>query len=87
MDELVSKYEPELLNNDQLMPSEYKTRLTKAVVGFRILLDAIQAKEKLGQHRKLADQIGVYQALLETDSLEAQQLVNYMQSRQLGIGE
>lgn len=87
MDELVSKYEPELLSNDQLMPSEYKTRLTKAVVGFRILLDAIQAKEKLGQHRKPADQIGVYQALLETDSLEAQQLANYMKNRQLGIGE
>ncbi|WP_067100759.1 FMN-binding negative transcriptional regulator [Marinomonas atlantica] len=87
MDELVSKYEPELLSNNQLMPSEYKARLTKAVVGFRIVLDDIQAKEKLGQHRKPADQTGVYQALLETDSLEAQQLANYMQSRQLGIGE
>jgi transcriptional regulator len=86
MDELVIKYEPSLLANQKLMPEEFKQNLRQAVVGFKIVVDKIQAKEKLGQHRKKEDQQGVYLALKESPHLEAKALSMYMEKRDIGTG-
>ncbi|MBJ7555521.1 FMN-binding negative transcriptional regulator [Marinomonas spartinae] len=87
MDELVSKYEPELHNNNELMPLAFKQTLSQAIVGFRIVIDDIQAKDKLGQHRKQDDQIGVYRALSESTHGDSLALASYMNKRHLGTGE
>lgn len=86
MDQLVTKYEPELLTNKEIMPEEYQARLRDSVVGFRIEIDEIHAKEKLGQHRKKEDQTGVYSGLKNASSQDANALASYMQNRNLGIG-
>ncbi|NVK26026.1 MAG: FMN-binding negative transcriptional regulator [Gammaproteobacteria bacterium] len=86
MDELVSKYEPILHKRQDIMPSDYKQKLAQGVVGFKILLDDIQAKEKLGQHRKTADQSGVYSGLNKSAHLDAKSLARYMQKRKVGTG-
>jgi len=86
MNQLVAKYEPELLDTQELMPSEYQERLRKGVVGFKILVDDIHAKEKLGQHRKSDDQEGVFAALRESTHPDAVALSSYMQKRKLGLG-
>jgi transcriptional regulator len=83
---LITKYEPEILNNHDLMPQEYMDRLLKAVVGFKIQIDRIDAKEKLGQHKNIADQNGVYEALSNSSSLDSVQLARYMKHRNLGDG-
>lgn len=87
IDELVAKYEPELLRDNTMIPAEFKQQLLSAVVGFKIVIDDIQAKEKLGQHRSDADQQGVYQALCESESPQAQMLAGYMRKRKLGTGQ
>jgi transcriptional regulator len=86
MNELVAKYEPALLDNKALMPEEYQAKLRHAVVGIKITIEHIDAKEKLGQQRKVIDQQGVFKALSESDDIGDTQLANYMRKRQLGVG-
>ncbi|MCL2912815.1 FMN-binding negative transcriptional regulator [Shewanella corallii] len=81
LDKTVSKYEPELE-----IPAEYKDKLSKGIVGFKITIETLQGNEKLGQHRSAADQAGVAQALCLSDSLESQQLCQYMRRREIGLG-
>lgn len=86
IDHLIEKYEPSLSRNAALMPEEYVHKLSQAIVGFRVVVSSIQAKEKLGQHRKVADQIGVYHALAHSVSTESRALAKYMLQRNLGTG-
>lgn len=83
---LVEKYEPELLSNAELMPQEYVEKLLKAVVGFKIVVDEIHAKEKLGQHKNSEDQLSVFAALDQSQSNDSIQLASYMKRRGLGNG-
>ncbi|MGF1742361.1 FMN-binding negative transcriptional regulator [Vibrio profundum] len=87
MDTLINKYEPELLSNKDIMPDDYQHKLRQAIVPFRIVVDKIQAKEKLGQHRKTGDQQGVYFALQESQHPDANVLAEYMNKRELGTGK
>lgn len=87
LNELVEKYEPTLLHNESLMPSTFVQRLSLAIVGFRIRVDEIQAKEKLGQHRSKLDQLGVFSALSRSEHNDAIALAQYMQLRKLGVGD
>ncbi|WP_100658752.1 FMN-binding negative transcriptional regulator [Alteromonas flava] len=85
--QLVAHQEPEISQDPPYWPEEYIQRLIKAVVGFTIQVDDIQAKEKLGQHKTHADQTGVYTALQHTPNLSAQKLAAYMREAQKGIGK
>ena len=86
IDSLIQKYEPEITNNTSLMPADYMEKLLKAVVGFKVVVDDIHAKEKLGQQKKNEDQLGVYNALRQSPDSEARQLADYMKKRGLGNG-
>jgi len=86
MNTLVEKFEPELLDAPGVMPPDYQSKLRQAVVGFKIVVDEIHAKEKLGQHRKVADQEGVFSALRESNQSDATALASYMEKRKLGVG-
>lgn len=86
MDDLVAQYEPKLNQDKDTMPDDYRQKLQQAVVGFKISLTGIQAKEKLGQHKKAEDQAAVYQALKQSPYTEAQELATYMEQRELGLG-
>ena len=83
---LIETYEPEIVNDHDLMPTDYVNRLLKAVVGFKIHVDRIDAKEKLGQHRHVDDQINVFETLANSQNLESIQLARYMKSRGRGNG-
>lgn len=81
LDETVKKYEPKLT-----IPEDFKSKLSKGIVGFKINIESLQGKEKLGQHRSTEDQLGVTSALSEAESLESQLLYQYMVNRGVGIG-
>lgn len=83
---LIDKYEPELLENLDIMPADYQLKLRSGVVGFKIIIDEIQAKEKLGQHRKVEDQKGVFAGLQKSKDLGAVGLRAYMERRNVGKG-
>ncbi|MGB3727418.1 MAG: FMN-binding negative transcriptional regulator [Glaciecola sp.] len=84
--DVVAKYEPNIANDTILMPSEYVNKLVSGVVGFRIEIDDIHATEKLGQHKKLSDQQGVFEALSNSQHQDAIELAKYMQRRGVGTG-
>jgi len=86
MANLIVKYEPELLNNPEIMPAGYQLKLRNGVVGFKIVIDEIQAKEKLGQHRNPEDQKGVFAGLQNSRNLNAAGLCAYMEKRNVGTG-
>ncbi|MDO6712171.1 FMN-binding negative transcriptional regulator [Aliiglaciecola sp. 2_MG-2023] len=87
MRQLISHYEPSLLKDDSTMPEDYQQRLRQAVVGFKLEIDDIQGKEKLGQHRKHEDQLGVFSSLNNSADPVAKLLAEYMEERSLGNGE
>jgi transcriptional regulator len=82
----VKQYEPELLNNDDLMPEDYQQKLSKAIVSFKVTVTNIEAKHKLGQQRKQEDQQGVISALEKSDNTDAVGLAQYMRKTNVGIG-
>ncbi len=85
---LITKYEPDLLKADEtVMPEEFVSKLSKGIVGFKITISQLQGKEKLGQHRTKADQVGVTAALSQSIDLNAVLLHDYMKQRKLGLGE
>lgn len=86
IDAVVKKYEPEVLRNLELMPTDYTDKLLKAVVGFKIEVDDIHAKEKLGQHKSIEDQRRVFAALASSQHRNSVELAEYMRHRQLGTG-
>lgn len=73
-----------MLENAELMPADYQQKFAQAIVGFKITLDEIQAKEKLGQHKRIEEQQSVYQALATSAYGDAQSLAQYMKRRNLG---
>ncbi|MFM2478272.1 FMN-binding negative transcriptional regulator [Celerinatantimonas sp. MCCC 1A17872] len=82
LDETVKKYDPNLT-----IPEGFKSKLSKGIVGFKINIESLQGKEKLGQHRSTEDQLGVTSALSKTESLQSQLLYQYMLNRGVGIGK
>lgn len=83
---LMQKFEPELLVDRDVVSAEYQEKLSRGIVGFKISIEVIEAKAKLGQHRSIEDQQGVTAALSKSPSAEHQALVNYMHELKLGIG-
>jgi transcriptional regulator len=83
---MLKKYEPNRFADDDFIPEEYQTKLMKGIVGFKMRITDLQAKEKLGQHRNHADQRGVTQALSQAGDLDAQQLYAYMLANNIGTG-
>tara|TARA_B100002049_G_scaffold237263_1_gene227398 strand:- start:4123 stop:4722 length:600 start_codon:yes stop_codon:yes gene_type:complete len=87
LDELISQYEPSILNDTSLLPGDYQAKLLRGIIGIKIKLDSIQAKEKLGQHKSIADQLGVVAGLKKDKHPDAQSLLSYMLKTEVGIGK
>lgn len=87
LNKLTANYEPALLNDKAIMPDEYQSKLSRAIVTFKIVLNDIQGKEKLGQSKSQADQAAVYAALQQQDNHEAAMLAAYMKQHAIGIGD
>ncbi len=83
----INKYEPSLLDNGGFIPKEFKAKLSKGIVGFKITISKLQGKDKLGQHRSNEDQQGVARQLAMSSDYEAQKLYRYMKIHQLGLGK
>lgn len=86
LDKSMAKYEPELLDQRDVVTAEYVERLSSAIVGFKIELTDLQGTQKLGQHKSTQDQFSVYSALSNSAGLDEKALANYMLRRSLGVG-
>jgi transcriptional regulator len=83
---LVTQYEPALLDNETVMPVDYQHKLAKAIVGFKVEVQQIEGKHKLGQHKSGDDQRGTVEGLKRSKHQDAKALLAYMQQTGLGIG-
>lgn len=86
VDEIVKQYEANLLNSDTIMPDEYKNKLLASIVGVKVAICRIEGQQKLGQHRNVEDQKGVYTGLSKSDRIESLALANYMSKYKIGMG-
>jgi len=86
VEEVVHKYEPELLIKRDVITNEFMDKLLSGIVGFKIELSNIEGKLKLGQQRNREDQVGVYNALKNSEGLGARSLAQYMEKQSLGTG-
>jgi transcriptional regulator len=86
VEELVEKYEADLLVKRDILTENFRDKLLPAIVGFKIVLSKIEGKLKLGQQRSIADQQGVYQGLCNSSHLDALALARYMEKLSLGKG-
>lgn len=83
---LVNQYEPALLNNEALMPADYQHKLATAIVGFKIEIQQIEGKHKLGQHKSVADQQGTVTGLQSSQRSDSSALLAYMRQTGIGLG-
>ncbi len=83
----VKKFEPSLQNNKEIIPSEFRDKLSTGVICFKIEITKLEGKLKLGQQRSNEDQKGVVKGLQEQDNTDAQALVKYMLEHKIGIGK
>lgn len=82
----IAKYEPNL-TTDNVIPDSYKDKLSKGIVGFKLVIMDIQGKEKLGQHRSAGDQQGVVDGLGQSRNTQATELLTYMHNTGVGLGD
>lgn len=74
----LAHFEPALL--DSLSREQgYLEKMQAGVVGFRLPIETLTGKAKLGRQRSEADQAGVEAALAESRNPQARQLWHYMQ--------
>ncbi len=76
-DTLLAKYEPDLLDDAAILDDDYRRRLLRGTVSFRIRLDDLQGKAKLGLNRSPEDQAGVLAGLGDSADPLARQLGGY----------
>lgn len=86
VEEVVNKYEPDLLVKRDIITDEFRDKLLSDIVGFKIEISDIECKLKLGQQRNTEDQSGVYNALLNSSDLDAQSLAQHMKKLSVGTG-
>lgn len=84
IDQVVEKYEPQLLIKQDIVTKQFKHKMLAGIVGFKIELTKLEGQLKLGQNRSKDDQSGIYDALNRSSSCEDIALAKYMQK--LGMG-
>ena len=75
-----------MLEGNGFIPDGYQQKLAKGIVGFKIVIDKLQGKQKLGQHRNQSDQQGVAQGLSLSNRADEKQLLAYMMKNNIGLG-
>lgn len=70
---------PEAWRGD--LPTEYQSKMLKAIVGFEISITRLEGKFKLGQNRSPEDIAGVYAALSQSERPEDKLLAKFMQGQ------
>ncbi|WP_339724343.1 FMN-binding negative transcriptional regulator [uncultured Paraglaciecola sp.] len=78
VDQVVEKYEPQLLVKKDIVTEKIKHKMLAGIVGFKIELTQIEGKSKLGQNRSKEDQAGIYNALSNSSDFDDLALANYM---------
>jgi transcriptional regulator len=83
VDQVVEKYEPQLLAKRDIVTDQIKHKMLAGIVGFKIELTTLEGQLKLGQNKSKDDQTGVLNALNNSNNLNDLMLSSYMQKMDL----
>jgi transcriptional regulator len=83
VEQVVEKYEPQLLVQQDIVTDQIKHKMLAGIVGFKIALTTLEGQLKLGQNKSKDDQTGVLNALNNSNNLNDLMLSNYMQKMNL----
>ncbi|WP_299491854.1 FMN-binding negative transcriptional regulator [uncultured Shewanella sp.] len=87
MERTFTQFEPDLVVDSPVSTLVYRQTLLAGIVAFKIDIAHWQGKQKLGQQKSLADQQGVVRGLQASNTPDAQGLLAYMQTTQIGMGK
>jgi transcriptional regulator len=86
VDQVVEKYEPQLLVKRDIVTDQLKHKMLSGIVGFKIELTTLEGQLKLGQNKSQSDQTGAYHGLNNSSNLDNLALANYMKKLNIGLG-
>ena len=87
LEKTIEKFEPELLTDPTIITEQFRGKLLSHIVSFKINIERIEGKQKLGQHRSSQDQQGVVAGLRASGNSDADNLLSYMFKKGIGTGK
>ncbi len=61
LDKMLDYFQPDLKNDNVTLPDEFRAKLMQGITGVQIEVIEIQGKLKLGQERKIEDQLRIFE--------------------------
>jgi transcriptional regulator len=80
LEHMIRLYDSDYLKQWATLPTEYKSKMSKGIVVFDIIVTDLQGKKKLSQNRTDVDKQSVVQALSASSNANDQTIADYMRS-------
>lgn len=78
MEKMIGQYDTAYLNQWAGLPMEYKTRMLKGIVNFKIRVKALQGKSKLSQNRNETERENIIKAFENSGDVNEATIAEYM---------
>ena len=79
LEEMIANFEPAYKKQWDALPEDFKTKMLKGIVPFRIIVDDLQAKKKLSQNKTTAEQQKIIDTLSRSSLANEKSIADYMQ--------
>lgn len=78
----IDNYESAYRQQWDNFPEEYKSKMTKGIVAFEIVVTEVKAKKKLSQNRTEEEKQRIIKSLSESEDSNERQIANFMKKEQ-----
>ncbi len=86
LEEMIRFYnDDKYLQQWQTMPMDFKLKMIKGIIGFNIVVDDLQAKQKLSQNRSSQEQQNIINDFSKSADSNEQEIAAYMKKQQKDI--
>ena len=78
LDKTINNYEKSYKNQWDSLPDDYKLKMSKGIVAFKVKVTDLQAKKKLSQNKTETERMNIIQSLSESDETNSKLIAEYM---------
>lgn len=78
LEKTILNYESEYKEQWDSISNDYKNKMIKGIVAFRIIVDEVQAKQKLSQNKKDSEKQNIINALKQSEDRNENLIAEYM---------
>gem|GEM_PF-1614175 len=82
LEKMINEYEQAFMQQWKNIPMDVKLKLFKGIVPFRIVVNDIQAKEKLSQNKNYNERQRIIDALGKSNHSSEREIATYMRKKQ-----